>query len=53
VDTTGNAYVTGSTTGSFPTTVGAYQTTYGGGGTGAFVTKLNALASPLYSTYLG
>jgi len=54
VDATGNAYLTGYTNGSFPTTAGAYQTTYGGGGTDAFVTVLNALGSALlYSTYLG
>src|SRR5207302_858871 len=54
VDATGNAYVTGYTGGSFPTTAGAYQTTFGGGATDAFVTKLNALGSALlYSTYLG
>src|SRR5207302_854817 len=53
VDATGNTYVTGFTTGSFPTTAGAYQTTFGGG-TDAFVTVLNALGSALlYSTYLG
>jgi hypothetical protein len=54
VDSAGNAYVTGVTTSSnFPTTAGAFQTTYGGG-TDAFVTKLNASGSaPMYSTYLG
>jgi hypothetical protein len=53
VDGSGNAYLTGSTTGGFPTTPGAYQTTYGGGGS-AFVTKLNAAGTALvYSTYLG
>ncbi|TMD84933.1 MAG: hypothetical protein E6I74_01600, partial [Chloroflexi bacterium] len=39
---------------SFPTTLGAPQTTYGGGNSDAFVTKLNATGSALlYSTYLG
>jgi hypothetical protein len=53
VDGSGNAYVTGQTTGSFPTTTGAYQTTYGGSGD-AFVTKLNSAGTSLvYSTYLG
>src|SRR6266513_84438 len=61
VDAAGAAYVTG-TTGStdFPTTPGAIQTTYGGGGSypfhegDAFVTKLNAAGTALvYSTYLG
>jgi hypothetical protein len=57
VDTSGNAYVTGSTSSTnFPTTPGAFQTTNGGGTNDydAFVTKLNATGSALvYSTYLG
>ncbi len=60
VDATGDAYVTGSTSSSdFPTTPGAFETTYHGGylsfgGGDAFVTKLNATGSALvYSTYLG
>jgi hypothetical protein len=54
VDASGNAYATGFTASSdFPTTLGAFQTTYGGG-TDAFVTKLNVAGSALvYSTYLG
>jgi hypothetical protein len=57
VDGFGNAYVTGSTTSSdFPTSSGAFQTSYGGGGD-AFVTKLNpagtGVSDRLYSTYLG
>jgi len=54
VDASGNAYVTGSTTStSFPTTTGAFQTA-SGGSTDAFVTKVNAQGSALsYSTYLG
>ncbi len=51
VDGGGNAYVTG-TVGyeDFPTTAGAYQTSYPGG----FVTKLNAGgATEAYSTFLG
>jgi hypothetical protein len=54
VDSTG-AYVVGSTESSdFPTTTGAWQTSYGGN-TDAFVTKLNPApnAPLLYSTYLG
>jgi Bacterial Ig-like domain (group 3)/Beta-propeller repeat len=58
VDNSGNAYVTGATAYNFPTTSGAFQTGFGGGGsapdTDAFVTKLNASGTALvYSTYLG
>ena len=54
VDATGSAYVTGTTSSAnFPTTAGAYDTTYNGG-YDAFVAKLNASGSALvYSTYLG
>lgn len=55
VDAESFAYVTGFTHASnFPTTVGAYQTSYAGNGD-AFVTKLAVLGtgSPIYSTYLG
>src|SRR2546422_827769 len=56
VDSFGNAYVTGQTFSSdFPTTEGAFQTTFGGGGGfDAFLTKVNpAGAALVYSTYLG
>jgi hypothetical protein len=55
VDSLGNAYVGGGTTSNnFPTTTGAFQTTFGGGLADAFVTKFNATGSALvYSTYLG
>jgi hypothetical protein len=58
VDTSDNAYVIGSTCSTdFPTTPGAFQTSYQGGGCmlgDAFVTKLNPSGSALvYSTYLG
>jgi hypothetical protein len=56
----GSVYIGGSTCSTtFPTTVGAFQTIYGGGGcTGgygdAFVTELNSTGTALvYSTYLG
>ena len=56
VDATGSAYVTGYTTGSgFSGTAGSLiQSTFGGGGSDAFVTKLNPAGTALvYSTYLG
>jgi hypothetical protein len=54
VDSSGNAYVTGSTDSAiFPTTAGAYQTALVGFGN-AFVTKLNPTGTGLiYSTYVG
>ncbi len=54
VDSNGNAYVTGSTgSNNFPTTLGAYQTTFSGTAA-VFVTKLNSTGSALlYSTFLG
>ncbi len=54
VDSEGNAYISGETNASnFPTTPGAFRTTYSGG-YDAFVTKLNPSGSALiYSTYLG
>ena len=60
VDSTGLAYVTGTTTSSdFDTTPGAFQTIYGGAEMfssigDAFVTKVNGNGTGLiYSTYLG
>ena len=55
VDDRGSAYVTGYTelAADFPTTAGAFDTSYNKGGD-LFVTKLNAAGSALaYSTYLG
>ncbi len=60
IDSFGSAYITGRTgplsapgANNFPTTAGAFDTTYNGGGD-AFVTKLNATGSALvYSTFLG
>ena len=54
VDASGNAYVTGYTESTdFPTTSGAFDTTYNLG-TDAFVAKLNAGGTALtYSTFLG
>ena len=55
IDGSGNAYVTGITYSSdFPTTPGAYDTSYNGGSWDAFITKLNSAGTDLlYSTYLG
>ncbi len=55
IDSAGNAYVTGSTESpSFPVTAGGRQTTFGGGLTDAFVSKISADGSTLlYSTFLG
>ncbi|PYN67321.1 MAG: hypothetical protein DMD93_14815 [Candidatus Rokuibacteriota bacterium] len=55
LDSSGNAYVVGATSSTdFPTTPGAFQTTFGGGEADVFVTKVNPLGSALvYSTYLG
>src|ERR1017187_954332 len=53
VDGPGNAYITGQTTGSFPATAGAFQTTPRGN-MQCYVAKLNSTASALvYSTLLG
>ncbi len=69
VDADGNAYVTGSTTENFtptvtitppavppppfPITPNAFQPTYGGGGTNAFIMKISTGGGILYSSYLG
>jgi hypothetical protein len=57
VDSSGNAYVTGSTQSSEFPTVNAYNSTYGGGdesGGDCFVLKISADGSTLlYSTFIG
>lgn len=57
VNTTGSAYITGSVFNSsydFPTTPGAFDTSFNDGGSDAFVTKLSPTGSILeYSTFLG
>ncbi|WP_201326990.1 SBBP repeat-containing protein [Thermotomaculum hydrothermale] len=55
IDSSGNIYVCGYTESSnFPTTTGAYQTTFSDGYYDTFVFKLNSNGSDLiYSTYVG
>lgn len=54
IDTSGNAYVAGGASSSFPITPGCFQTTFGGGFDDAFVTKLDPSGSGLvYSTFIG
>ena len=55
LDATGRANVTGATrSADFPTTAGAFDTTYNGGIFDAFVTKFDGTGAALgYSTYLG
>jgi uncharacterized protein (TIGR03437 family) len=63
VDSAGNAYFTGFTTGnSFPVSPGAAQSTFGGSGGqslsiltagDAFVVKMNPSGQKVYATYLG
>jgi len=56
IDSSGNAYIVGSTSSSdFPVTPSAFQPTYGGGGyPDAFVAKLDPTGSVLvYASYLG
>jgi hypothetical protein len=55
VDASGAAYVGGETSSTaFPTTAGAFDTTYNGGPRDAFVTKVAPNGSALaYSTFLG
>jgi hypothetical protein len=55
VDAGANAYITGQASSvGLPTTPGAFQRTFGGGATNAFVCKFNRSGSALvYCTYLG
>jgi hypothetical protein len=54
VDSSGNAYVTGTTTSTDFPTANPFQPAFGGGSTDAFVTKFNSSGSAMfYSTYLG
>ncbi|MBC8030277.1 MAG: SBBP repeat-containing protein [Pyrinomonadaceae bacterium] len=54
VDSSGNAYVAGRTTSTNFATVNPIQAAFAGGGSDAFIMKLNAAGSAIvYSTYLG
>ena len=53
LDSSGSAYIVGTTFSSdFPTTVGAFDTSYANGGDG-FIAKLTSSGGLGYSTYLG
>ena len=52
-DAAGNAYIAGESSGSFATTPGAYQSSYGGGYSDAFVVKLGPSGALVYSTMVG
>src|SRR6185503_10360420 len=47
------AYVTGETDGTFPTTPGAFDTDFNGGGSDAFSTKFDTAGALADSTFLG
>ena len=55
VDSSGNAYLTGTTASTFlPTTRSAFQSFFAGGESDAFVIKLGATGNALiYATYIG
>jgi RHS repeat-associated protein len=53
VDAQGNFTIAGKTTGSFPTTAGAFQSAYGGGTNDGFVTRFTPKGLLNYSTLLG
>jgi uncharacterized repeat protein (TIGR01451 family) len=52
VDSNGNAYIAGTTSGNFPV-LNAIQSMFGGGMQDAFAVKVDAAGALSYSTYLG
>jgi hypothetical protein len=46
VDAAGNVYIAGNTGGGFPTTPGAFQTTYGGSVNDGFILKISGTVAP-------
>lgn len=53
VDAAGAAYVVGAALPGFPTTFGAFQTTYPGGSCAGFLAKLDFWGNIVFGTYLG
>jgi hypothetical protein len=54
VDSTGTAYIGGAAVATMPTSVGAAQTTYGGGASDGFALKLSAAGNTAeYATFVG
>src|SRR6185436_7370482 len=53
VDSSGNAYLAGTTNSTDLPTLNAFQPRYGGGESDAWLAKLDATGSLAYSTYLG
>jgi hypothetical protein len=53
LDSSGNAYITGGTSSTNFPTKNPFQASHGGGAVDAFVTKVDATGSLVFSTYLG
>jgi len=51
LDPKGNVYLAGSTTGSLPTTTGAFQTAFNGGSTDGFVAKIGSTFNETIGVY--
>ena len=53
VDSNGNSYLVGFTTGGFPVSAGVLQSGYAGGSSDCTVNKYSTSGTQVYSTYLG